>query len=719
LSLPDLRGELFYRAGRERYSLRFGATAAGEIEDGRVRLEIERRDGRFSLSLTALEDVTVEALSLSRERPLRHGDRFFLNGYQSWTDTREFGPHEEIPAFPPLLAPALRGMLKLNRYGDYDIAERRGRHLHGFTYLYVRPADTDAIELIGSLSEEDGFTIFYVLPEEGRISVVKDCAGLLLQKGRYWPAFRLYLAEGPDERVFDEYLEQYLVENRLPSPKAPPAAGWTSWYHHYTAISEEIALKNLDAFARRGVPIDVFQIDDGWQGAVGDWLIVNDKFPRGMRHLADRIHEAGFQAGLWLAPFVAEKASRLLADHPQWALRDGWGRPIPAGNNGLWSGDFYALDIDHPGFRDYLKRVFDTVLGDWGFDLVKLDFLYGACIAGRTDRTRGQVMTEAMAFLRELCGDKKILGCGVPLGPAFGRVEYCRIGPDVGHEWGNTITRGTHLREGISTIVALENAIGRRHLGGRVFQNDPDVFFLRDLTFAHERFDPFVLLQELRHGKRRPLTERERYTLFLLNHVLGGLVFTSDDLDDYDAATLDLYLSAFPLRPREDLQVRLIGAPPTFQATGGFHEIRFRIGARRYRIFANLSEELGRCTLDRAAFGRDEHGRGRLFVAGEEVTLAPHASLCLLEDSDEDIALLGSESSLLPGADIECFLREGPDTLVIRRHPRARGRGRVLVRVPPGMSGLCVNGTFVPAASYDGRDGILLLDAEALPTEGA
>ncbi|EKC48560.1 hypothetical protein OBE_15116, partial [human gut metagenome] len=41
-------------------------------------------------------------------------------------------------------------------------------------------------------------------------------------------------------------------------------------------------------------------------------------------------------------------------------------------------------------------------------------------------------MCEAMDFLRECVGEKMILGCGVPLMPAFGKVDYCRIGADYG-----------------------------------------------------------------------------------------------------------------------------------------------------------------------------------------------------------------------------------------------------------------------------------------------
>ena len=63
-----------------------------------------------------------------------------------------------------------------------------------------------------------------------------------------------------------------------------------------------------------------------------------------------------------------------MREHPDWLLLHE-GKPWYCGCN--WGG-FYALDIDNPEFQAYLKAVFTRVLDEWGFDLVKLDFLYAA-----------------------------------------------------------------------------------------------------------------------------------------------------------------------------------------------------------------------------------------------------------------------------------------------------------------------------------------------------
>ena len=227
--------------------------------------------------------------------------------------------------------------------------------------------------------------------------------------------------------------------------------------------------------------------------------------------MADAIHSKGYKAGIWLAPFVCETNSKIFKEKKHWILKDCHGELVLGGSN--WS-RFYALDIDNPEVREYIKHVFSVVLDDWGYDMVKLDFLYAVCLVPSKTKTRGQIMTEAMEFLRECVGDKLILGCGVPLGPSFGLVDYCRIGCDVGLDWDDNMLMRMLHRERISTFNAIGNAIGRRHLDGRAFWNDPDVFLLRDENIM--------------------LSKTQRQTLSTVNHIFGSLIFTSDNIEKYD-----------------------------------------------------------------------------------------------------------------------------------------------------------------------------------------
>ena len=134
-------------------------------------------------------------------------------------------------------------------------------------------------------------------------------------------------------------------------------------------------------------------------------------------------------------------------------------------------------------------------------------------------------MCDAVDLLRSLCGDKLILGCGVPLGACMGIFDACRIGPDATKEFAGPF----YNKFGINCEVpscenAINNAIFRSHLDGRAFTNDPDVFFLRDVNIGYN------MEQKLLHGK--------------INAVCGNVLFVSDNAGDFDNERIE-YLKEF------------------------------------------------------------------------------------------------------------------------------------------------------------------------------
>src|SRR4029078_5357065 len=88
------------------------------------------------------------------------------------------------------------------------------------------------------------------------------------------------------------------------------------------------------------------QIDDGYQADIGDWLSVNEKFPRGMDWLASEITRAGYTPGLWVPPFLLAESSATFAQHPDWVVRGEDGAPALATHN--WERANYGLGGSHP-----------------------------------------------------------------------------------------------------------------------------------------------------------------------------------------------------------------------------------------------------------------------------------------------------------------------------------------------------------------------------------
>lgn len=185
------------------------------------------------------------------------------------------------------------------------------------------------------------------------------------------------------------------------------------------------------------MPLDIFQIDDGFQQDVGSWLKFNQKFPDGLKELSQEIVQTGFKPGVWLAPFIVERHSQLTQDHPEWLLRNKCGKLVNSGF--VWERLGRALNLTHPEVQDYIREVIHTAVQEWNFPYLKLDFLYGAALPGEQHdptKTRAQILRRGLEIIREEAGDETILlGCGCPIGPGIGIFDMMRISADVSPDW--------------------------------------------------------------------------------------------------------------------------------------------------------------------------------------------------------------------------------------------------------------------------------------------
>ncbi len=651
-----------YTIGKNRYSRTALPVETTTLED--LKITVNPRDcvsGMITdISLTPCVPITMESLSIEGAFAAGRYLSVFCNGFQSWTESREFTVEERAPP----LFPAAR-LLSLDRYGDYHFVSYSGKRgsFHSHTYTYLKTPE-NSITLSGSLDEGSGYTIFRIELEQGRISVDKDCRGKVLH--RVCRLLSLVQLEGKENEVFNHYwnLMGCLNADTVQSERRMEKhtyTGWTSWYKYYTEISEKRILKNLNTLKAKNIPLDIFQIDDGYEKAVGDWLEIKPAFPQGMGFLAGKIKEYGYIPGIWLAPFVCERKSRIYREHPDWLMRDKRGRAVPAGWNPLWSGRFYALDLDNPGFTEYLREVFRTVFIDWGYDMVKLDFLYAAGLVSAYGKSRGERMKEALRFLAECAKGRRVLGCGVPIGSALGVFNACRIGSDMALRWEDRLLKAIRYRERVSTINALHSVIGRHHTGGRAFLNDPDVFILR--------------------SGNNSLTPQQRHTLFLATNIFGQFLFTSDSVSEYGRAEERLFRLLFPFREKAIEEIR---------HTGDCYSIYFSIEENHYLALLNLERKVRSVAIPEGDYFEYDsfreyaldHGAEEFFFSGGiNITLPSFASRCFLRVPSSPYRPAGTTTHIFPGSEIEEIISSGRE-IKIKRYSHSTLRGKAWIVVP-------------------------------------
>jgi alpha-galactosidase len=503
----------------------------GRIRVGPFELQIDVAAGgevasvRAALRNASDRDVALESVVLGF-RWTGHAARsfrFLRHGWQSWsfTGARDLDERGE-PEFPS--GSWLRGMHHV--VGSVP-PDRRGWHESDLATV-VGATPTGPACLVGVLEGGRSFGVVYARRDGDALRLEAElCVGALLPAGATRELEPVRVALGDDaSALLEAYAEAH---GRAAGARTarPLLAGWCTWYHFFHDVTEDDVRRNLDALAsgREAIPVDVVQIDDGYQAAVGDWLDTNAKFPSGLAALAAEIRAAGFVPGVWTAPFCVVPESRMFRDQRDWLLRNAgdWFRGLL---HPSWSqnGSVFVLDTSRAEVERHLRDLFHALVA-MGFAYLKLDFLYTAAMsADAWDATasRAERFRRGLDAIRAGAGEEAfLLGCGCPLGAAVGVVDAMRIGPDVAPTWKpDPALAIPGLEETVpATRSAVRNVLARVWTHRRLWLNDPDCLMAR--------------------RESTQLSREERRTLAAVIAATGGLVVLSDDvpvLGDEDCA---------------------------------------------------------------------------------------------------------------------------------------------------------------------------------------
>ncbi|MEU4462815.1 glycoside hydrolase family 36 protein [Streptomyces sp. NPDC024017] len=288
---------------------------------------------------------------------------------------------------------------------------------------------------------------------------------------------------GPD---IQSVLGDWAAGLGLDAPRPAPTV-WCSWYEYFTAVTEDDIHENLRAMDTLDLPVDVVQIDDGYQRALGDWLTLSGRF-RSRAGVAEKIRSRGRRAGIWTAPFLVDPASDLAAAHPDWLVRDTTGGFAHAGRN--WGHDLRVLDTTHPDAAAYLTGVFTTLRAE-GYDYFKTDFLYAGALDGvrHADVDALTAYRAGIDLIREAIGeDAYLLGCGAPLLASIGLFDAMRVSPDT----------APHRRPEADDYSqpgqdpAEFTGAARQWQHNRLWINDPDCLMARPAVETREQWAAHV-----------------------------------------------------------------------------------------------------------------------------------------------------------------------------------------------------------------------------------
>ena len=139
-----------------------------------------------------------------------------------------------------------------------------------------------------------------------------------------------------------------------------------SWEGAYFDFNEKTLTDMMDGVKELGG--ELFVVDDGWfakgkyarnddKCGLGDWVLNDAKLPKGLGWLANEAKTRGLKFGIWVEPEMANTTSELVANHPEWVLREKT-RPLRQGRGGTQ----VVLDMTNPALRDNIYDQMDALI---------------------------------------------------------------------------------------------------------------------------------------------------------------------------------------------------------------------------------------------------------------------------------------------------------------------------------------------------------------------
>lgn len=460
---------------------------------------------QFQLFVHPKQPIELKAIDCQFHFSFQQGDQVYCNGFQSLSESRWYTSN--TPQTHRSTLQHRGGTIKDDFY-QHALAKGKN-HYYSWTYSEVKSVNGKQF-FIGSLNEKTAFTLIDHDVKSGQITIKKNCKGLQLSHS--FPLFDFIISKDNSSAAFEHYF-------RLQDIKTSTYQHRTTWMAERSSkvISEQYIQQHLELFEEQISGIDIVMLGDGYQQNTGDWSNYSSGFPNGLFTILRAIKNAGFKSGIWLAPFVCTKQSNIFQKNQHWLVNNEKGKSVVVGTDPISGDNYYALDFYDRQFQDYLAAKIHYMVADLGANIIYCDLLFAACAVSRPNKTRAQVMNDALTFLHQLTKNCELMAGGVPLGSSFGLVDICQTSPSIRDIQKNKFLQllGFGKRP---ELHPLRTAIERSPLRGAAFEN-----FCGQVSLIEDKDTE---------------TADKQYTQLIISALCGGLIINSDDMRQYSPEQL-------------------------------------------------------------------------------------------------------------------------------------------------------------------------------------
>ena len=164
-------------------------------------------------------------------------------------------------------------------------------------------------------------------------------------------------------------------------------------------------IEGIKKISDNNLPVDTWWIDAGWYPCpdpktgkrnwacgVGNWTVDPDRYPDGMKPVADVAHDRGFKFLLWFEPERVMPGTWMHDNHPDWILAPG---EFPPEQQYQANDGFHLLDLGNLEALEWLKSKLSSMVDEIGIDVYRHDFnMYPLNYWRQYDSEQQQGLTE-------------------------------------------------------------------------------------------------------------------------------------------------------------------------------------------------------------------------------------------------------------------------------------------------------------------------------------
>ncbi len=142
----------------------------------------------------------------------------------------------------------------------------------------------------------------------------------------------------------------------------------------YECLTADYAIALVNRYRQFNTLPEIFWLDAGWYTGcgfkkengswwqnVGNWTVDKERFPNGLRPVADAVHRAGAKFMVWFEPERVRPGTMIEKEHPGWLLK------LPQNDN-------YLFDLGNREARIWLTDYLTDFIRKEGIDYYRQDF---------------------------------------------------------------------------------------------------------------------------------------------------------------------------------------------------------------------------------------------------------------------------------------------------------------------------------------------------------